>query len=186
MKYLNLLTSLIALQIALSGCEVACIAPRNPFGYEDIDEPASFNQMEAFLKTQSLGGPEDPNAVEWVPAPSSGSTQTLNGTWFGRRSMGSGIARFQEKDGRVFIRYTEQNGADTGATWLFEIQYQDEYLQGTAEGIKGVSGDTAWYGRIISPERIDGITSNGERWDFRRVISESPATRTKILKRATP
>lgn len=157
---------------AVGACVNACPISRNPFGFEDFSSIPTVDNARASVWTRELGSAGDPNAENWVPDPSPGShlitAGSLNGHWYGRRKIGEGIAKVQEKDGRLYVRYTETDGANAGTIWMFESARQGKLLHGQMRNVTNDEDEELeFFGVIVAPDRIDGLVG-GDRWDFRR------------------
>ena len=152
------------------------LSSRNPFGLPDVISPDGRDVMQLAGRIQMQGGPDDRNAPQWSEAITSGHADTLDGTWYSRWESGtSGTATVRVVGDRFYAMYSNLSGRLAARTWLLEaILLPDNRLAGRWVQI-GNSRDTGLFiGKVVSPERIDGIWSPRitDRWDFRRRLSD--------------
>ncbi|MGH6814989.1 MAG: hypothetical protein ACREC6_04735, partial [Hyphomicrobiaceae bacterium] len=148
--------------------------PRNPFGVPDVSDPYGEDVRRFAAGTQLRGDPADPNASAWAKQAPDGKHGSLDGTWSGRWSQGTGTARIRESGERLYVLYTDLTGSLAGRSWLLEaVREGPNRLVGRWVQV-GTPHDTGPYvGLIVNDERIDGTWSGGTRWDFRRALGTS-------------
>src|SRR5690348_798581 len=166
----TLIAALVVSQVA------SALVSRNPFGLPDVISPDGRDVMQLAERIQMPGGPDDRNAPQWSEAVTSGRTDSLDGTWYSRWDAGtSGTATVRVVGDRFYAMYSNLSGRLAGMTWLLEaILLPDNRLAGRWVQI-GNSRDTGpFIGKVVSPDRIDGIWSPrmSDRWDFRRRLSD--------------
>ncbi len=155
----------------------SALVSRNPFGLPDVISPDGRDVMQLAERIQMPGGPDDRNAPQWSDAMTSGHADSLDGTWYSRWESGtSGTASVRVVGDRFYAMYSNLSGRLAGKTWLLEaIILPDNRLAGRWVQI-GNSRDTGpFIGKVVSPERIDGIWSPRitDRWDFRRRLQDA-------------
>lgn len=169
MKSLFKLSLLLILPI-FAGCEEEEGSVRNPFGVEDINNPFG-GDVISFYESLSIpfSDETDLNATNWTSVPS-GTNTSVYGDWSGRWNGGkagnnwiSGTALFEEKNGFIYILYTDQT-----SNYLTEARFEnDSTLVGRYMNLDTPTDTSPWVGIIKSNSRIDGIWKDG-RWDYRR------------------
>lgn len=148
-------------------------ASRNPFGLKDVADPdgADVQQFaEARLK-KLTGGPDDPNAAQWVEKATSGDRDALSGQWFERWgqvdawSPSRAPAEVKVVGQRVYILAHCSNGR-----FLLDLKRDGQTLVGRYQGIDNPQEILPCVFRIVDHERLDGYWPGG-RWDFRRKLA---------------
>src|SRR6201995_1972831 len=167
-----------ALVAAVVCSQVAsAFSSRKPFGLPDVISPDGRDVMQLAERMRMPGGPDDRNAPQWSEAVTTGRADSLDGTWYSRWDSGtSGTATVRVVGDRFYAMYSNLSGRLAGNTWLLEaIIFPDNRLAGRWIQI-GNSRDTGIFiGKVVSPERIDGVWSPHltDRWDFRRRLADS-------------
>jgi uncharacterized protein (TIGR03067 family) len=148
---------------------------RNPFGLPDVEDPDG-GEVQAFAaKTKLPGGPDDPNAEQWVTKATKGDKNSLDGEWYGRwRNTGEkdwnycqGAVQIKTIGDRVYIFYTDHQGR-----FLLETQREGSRLIGRERAIDKEEGWPCVF-EIVSPERLDGDYGGQGRLDFRRKLEQT-------------
>ncbi len=142
---------------------------RNPFGCRDVLEP-EHPSVDRFVKRIGFKPDgKDPNAVAWNSKIVSAAKDSLDGEWESRWREGNkgewmqGAAWIKTVGQRVFILYK-----DRGANYLLELRhFGTDVLGGRYMNLEADADTGAWAGKVVSPERIDGMWESG-RWDLRR------------------
>jgi uncharacterized protein (TIGR03067 family) len=149
--------------------------PRNPFGLPDVEDPDG-GEVQAFAaRTKLPGGPDDPNAEQWVTQATRGDKDSLDGEWFCRwRNTGEtewnyckGTARIKTVGGRVYLRYTDHQGR-----FLMETRREKGRLIGRERAFDKEEENWPCVFEIVSPERLDGDYGGQGRLDFRRKLEQ--------------
>lgn len=144
---------------------------RNPFGVADVPDPMG-DDVAAFADSVAPHSADsDPNAVRWADA-TSVDHSSIDGRWSSRWNadssewrVGHGAVRADPDEGRVFILFDWDDGANQG---LIEARYEGEHrLVGRYLNLGTPDITRPWVGFIIDWTRIDGVHPRG-RLDFRR------------------
>jgi hypothetical protein len=148
---------------------------RNPFGVQDVPEPAD-QEVLAFAAGATLaGGADDANASAWTTIR---DRDPIEGHWSSRWNGGadptipgdavdkwkSGEAEVQAVADRLYILFDWDNGARRG---LIDAHRAGASLVGKYINLTDPKITRPWIGLIVSPQRIDGRWTGG-RLDFRR------------------
>lgn len=146
---------------------------RNPFGTEDVFRPNG-NDVKKFAATVKLnGGDSDANAKTWNTKTFQASPDLLDGHWESRWHRTAAPNRWEPIPAQIKTVgervYILLQGA--GSEYLMDLGHvkKNKLLVGRYMGLADSADSSPWVGRIVSPERIDGIWSGG-RWDLRRKL----------------
>jgi hypothetical protein len=142
-----------------------------PSSMKSLADLAQDKVVKAFAERTNLaGGPDDPNATQWVINTEKRGQDLLDGQWHSRWNGGSsgeiwetGNAIIHTVGKQAYIFFTSSLSA-----YLIVAQRTGQRrLAGRYINLLRPSHTTPWVGLIVSPERIDGQWAEG-RWDFRR------------------
>ncbi len=156
---------------------------RNPFGIDDVPDPAG-PMAKQFADSVSMeaGDQSHPNARDWTEKAVEGNPMFLDGDWHGRWNQGDGqawhvgTAKVRKKGDRVFILYREHGES---ISYLIEgVRVGDNRLVGSYVPV-GQATAYPWTGLIVDGERIDGLWNSGGRWDFRRKAVRAAANKKR-------
>jgi hypothetical protein len=145
---------------------------RNPFGLPDIEDPISREVRQFAATARFPGNSDDPNAEAWNDRVVAGKPDVIDGTWQSRWKIGdgewaTGMARIRTVEDRIYILYS-----DSGSKYLIEARKGNNgRLIGRYSNVNVPGDTTPWVGRMVAPDRIDGVWAGG-RWDFRRKLAE--------------
>jgi hypothetical protein len=144
---------------------------RNPFGVEDVPQPAG-DDIAAFAASVRLSGSDhDPNAASWSNVRCEDPT-SIQGHWSSRWrtagldwQIGHGELQLDEDCRRVFILFDWEDRAKRG---LIEARRRgSDLLVGRYLNLSRPEITRPWVGLIVDTTRIDGKHLGG-RIDFRR------------------
>jgi hypothetical protein len=145
---------------------------RNPFGLPDIEDPINREVREFAATARFPGDADDPNAEAWNRRVVTGNPDVIDGTWQSRWRTGdgewvTGMARIRTVEDRVYILFS-----NLGSKYLIEAKKGvNGRLVGRYSNVNEPGDTTPWVGRMVAPDRIDGVWTGG-RWDFRRKLTE--------------
>ncbi len=146
-------------------------APRNPFGFPDIEDCCGADVQEFVALAPQFGARDDPNAEAWAAGNPAEERQpdSIDGSWQCRWTLGDsgfvpGSATIRSTGSRVYIHYRDEGD------YFIEAERDGDRLAGRYVNLSDPRDTTPWVAKIVGLERIDGAWTGG-RWDCRRRVA---------------